>query len=169
MAYIIGEGTPAGAVTLAKEDEVDLSTDCGNPRCPSVVIFDGEQEGTQEMVNCYAGQLSVSPAAPAGAIETLARYTFINKSKRDNGIIVQHKGGRFGSKSIPQYGVGQCFCFVRTHDDDRIEQEGFSGYSAADQMASDDGSVNASEPTQDIVERDAPPTFKGSGGILLCG
>ncbi|KAF4755491.1 hypothetical protein FOZ62_024574, partial [Perkinsus olseni] len=56
MAYIIGGGTPAGAVTLTKEDEIDLSTDCGNPRCPSVVIFDGEQEGTQEMVNCYAGQ-----------------------------------------------------------------------------------------------------------------
>ncbi len=39
-------------------------------------------------------------------------YHFVNKSENDHGIVVQHKGGEFGAKSVPQFGVGTCFCMT---------------------------------------------------------
>jgi hypothetical protein len=55
-------------------------------------------------------------------------YFFVNKSKRDIGIIVQHKGGRFGARAIAQFDLGQCFCVQRTLALDKIDRE--SGSSA---------------------------------------
>jgi len=71
--------------------------------CPPVIIFDGNQDGTMEVENCFVGRM----------------YTFINRATSDNGIIVQQKGGRFGAKTISQFGHGVCFC---SPDDSQIHE-----------------------------------------------
>jgi len=97
MQFMLGEKAPDGAVRVYKDYSMDLETDCGGKRCPSVVIFAGQQYGTIEMGRCYVGQM----------------YFFINMSKSDLGITVQQKGGLFGAKNLAQFATGNCFCYPR--------------------------------------------------------
>lgn len=75
---------------------LDLSKDCYPGKvCPPVVVMIGRQVGTIEVSNCHEGVM----------------YTFINKGDLDAGVVVQHEGGLYGSRGIPQFGMGSCFCY----------------------------------------------------------
>ncbi|CAE7862547.1 hypothetical protein AK812_SmicGene29013 [Symbiodinium microadriaticum] len=97
--YIIGQEERAGAYEVVFDEEktaLDLSKDCYPGKvCPPVVIMVGRQVGTIEVSNCHEGVM----------------YTFVNKGDLDAGVVVQHEGGLYGSKGIPQFGVGTCFCY----------------------------------------------------------
>eukprot|EP00397_Hematodinium_sp_SG-2012_P066932 GEMP01101995.1.p1 GENE.GEMP01101995.1~~GEMP01101995.1.p1 ORF type:complete len:125 (+),score=19.48 GEMP01101995.1:166-540(+) len=82
--------------------EINLVTMCTSPespqkKCPGVIILDGAQAGTINVSGCEIGVL----------------YIFVNRSSVDTGVILQHTGGQFGARPIPQYGTGLCFCSDR--------------------------------------------------------
>ena len=97
--YLIGQDERAGAYEVTFDEEkttLDLSKDCYPGKvCPPVVVMIGRQVGTIEVSNCHEGVM----------------YTFINKGELDAGVVVQHEGGLYGSKGIPQFGMGSCFCY----------------------------------------------------------
>jgi len=95
IRFIIGDRLPAGAVKIPGESShVALDSACGDGHCPSMILFTGSQSGTISVTRCNIGQ----------------KYTFINKSTQDTGVVVQQHGGLWGAKMIPQYDMGDCFC-----------------------------------------------------------
>eukprot|EP00933_Yihiella_yeosuensis_P024345 TRINITY_DN18873_c0_g3_i1.p1 TRINITY_DN18873_c0_g3~~TRINITY_DN18873_c0_g3_i1.p1 ORF type:complete len:129 (-),score=11.26 TRINITY_DN18873_c0_g3_i1:123-509(-) len=97
--YIIGQEAHAGAFEIAFDEDkntLDLAKDCyPGKACPPVIVMVGRQVGTIEVMNCHEGTM----------------YTFVNKGELDAGVVMQHEGGLYGSKGIPQFGVGTCFCY----------------------------------------------------------
>ncbi|CAJ1407653.1 unnamed protein product [Effrenium voratum] len=97
--YLIGQEERSGAFEVHFDEEkttLDLSKDCYPGKvCPPVLVMVGRQVGTIEVSNCHEGVM----------------YTFVNKGELDAGVVVQHEGGLYGSKGIPQFGVGTCFCY----------------------------------------------------------
>jgi hypothetical protein len=96
LQFLVGPA-PNGAVRVVTDNTLDLQTGCDGKRCPSVVIFIGNDRGTIDLYNCTVGQL----------------YYFINKSLSDLGIVVQQRGGLYGAKPLAQYAIGNCFCYPR--------------------------------------------------------
>lgn len=103
--YLIGNFEYAGGFNITDTDincstmpcSFDLNTGCYPGRkCPPVVIFEGAIAGTIDMSRCDVGVM----------------YTFVNLSVDDAGIVVQHTGGIYGAKGVPQYGTGVCFCYT---------------------------------------------------------
>jgi hypothetical protein len=93
--YMIGDSGPAGVIKiLGDSSHIALDSSCGQAPCPSVILLAGSQSGTISVTRCVIGQ----------------RYTFINKSTQDTGVVVQQHGGLFGAKMIPQFDMGDCFC-----------------------------------------------------------
>jgi len=97
--YLIGQDDRSGAYEVMFDEDkttLDLSKDCYPGKvCPPVVVMIGRQVGTIEVSNCHEGVM----------------YTFINKGDLDAGVVVQHEGGLYGSRGIPQFGMGSCFCY----------------------------------------------------------
>lgn len=97
--YLIGQDDRSGAYEVMFDEEkttLDLSKDCYPGKvCPPVVVMIGRQVGTIEVSNCHEGVM----------------YTFVNKGDLDAGVVVQHEGGLYGSRGIPQFGMGTCFCY----------------------------------------------------------
>eukprot|EP00927_Polykrikos_kofoidii_P053363 TRINITY_DN47806_c0_g1_i1.p1 TRINITY_DN47806_c0_g1~~TRINITY_DN47806_c0_g1_i1.p1 ORF type:complete len:126 (+),score=24.38 TRINITY_DN47806_c0_g1_i1:76-453(+) len=97
--YMIGREQNSGAFEVFFDEEkqvLDLAEDCHHDKaCPPVVVMVGRQVGTIDVTNCQEGVM----------------YTFVNKGDLDSGVVMQHEGGLYGSKGIPQYGVGTCFCY----------------------------------------------------------
>eukprot|EP00931_Biecheleriopsis_adriatica_P011882 TRINITY_DN112974_c0_g1_i1.p1 TRINITY_DN112974_c0_g1~~TRINITY_DN112974_c0_g1_i1.p1 ORF type:complete len:125 (-),score=21.02 TRINITY_DN112974_c0_g1_i1:41-415(-) len=98
--YLVGHEANAGAFEVYFDEDkmtLDLDGDCYPGKvCPPVLVMLGQHSGTIEVKNCYVGVM----------------YTFINKGEMDSGVVVQHEGGLYGAKGIPQFGVGTCFCYT---------------------------------------------------------
>ena len=128
LDFLIGDSSPPFGAVVLQEDfsmhALDLSVACGASACPSVMIFSAQQWGTINVAGCRVGR----------------KYDFINKSKIDLGIVIQQKGGRFGSKAIGRFDVITCFCTA----------------AGVDEQAEPDGADIA---IQEIKETD---------GVLLC-
>jgi hypothetical protein len=93
--YFVGDSLPAGAIKIGGDaSHLAMDSACGQGHCPSVILFTGSQSGTISITRCQIGQ----------------KYTFINKSTQDTGVVVQQHGGLFGAKMIPQFDMGDCFC-----------------------------------------------------------
>ena len=105
LQFTIGDQSPEGAVRIYKDSDLDLELDCGSKRCPSIIIFAGQQSGTVNVQKCFVGQM----------------YYFINKSGSEFGVVVQHKGGLFGARAVNQYDMGTCFCYERGPEE--VEKE----------------------------------------------
>ncbi len=105
LQFLVGN-SPNGAVRLTSESGIHLETGCDGRRCPSVVIFTGNQHGTIALSGCYVGQL----------------YFFVNKSQSDLGVVVEQRGGLYGAKPIAQYATGSCFCYPRGPEEDARER-----------------------------------------------
>ena len=105
LQFLVGPA-PNGAVRVTAESSLDLETGCDKRRCPSVIIFTGNQYGTIELFSCYPGQM----------------YFFVNKSASDLGIVVQQRGGLFGAKPLGQFANGSCFCYPRGPEEDARER-----------------------------------------------
>ena len=112
LQFTIGDQTPEGAIRIFKDSDLDLELDCGGKRCPSVIIFAGQQSGTVNVQKCFVGQM----------------YYFINKSANEYGIVVQHNGGLFGARAVNQYDMGTCFCYERGPDEIEKERRLLSEY-----------------------------------------
>merc|ERR1719330_244327 len=96
--YLIGQTANSGAFEVHFEEDkhtLDLATDCHPGKaCPPVVVMTGLHIGTIDVKNCQDG----------------IAYMFVNRGDLDAGVVVQHQGGLFGSKGIPRFGLGTCFC-----------------------------------------------------------
>eukprot|EP00401_Gymnodinium_catenatum_P010580 CAMPEP_0117475338 /NCGR_PEP_ID=MMETSP0784-20121206/9743_1 /TAXON_ID=39447 /ORGANISM="" /LENGTH=115 /DNA_ID=CAMNT_0005269581 /DNA_START=79 /DNA_END=426 /DNA_ORIENTATION=+ len=97
--YMIGTEANSGAFEVYFDEDkriLDLAEDCHKEKaCPPVIVMTGRQVGTVDVTNCNEGVM----------------YTFVNKGELDAGVVMQHEGGLYGSKGIPQFGVGTCFCY----------------------------------------------------------
>jgi hypothetical protein len=92
IAFHISQSSPPGGAVLLTDDYSANALDLES--LPSVLIFNSDQRGTVNVVNCRKGQM----------------YFFINRSSQDMGVVIQHSGGGFGSKPINQYDNAMCFC-----------------------------------------------------------
>eukprot|EP00747_Dinoflagellata_sp_TGD_P189733 gnl/TRDRNA2_/TRDRNA2_50435_c0_seq1.p1 gnl/TRDRNA2_/TRDRNA2_50435_c0~~gnl/TRDRNA2_/TRDRNA2_50435_c0_seq1.p1 ORF type:complete len:132 (-),score=28.04 gnl/TRDRNA2_/TRDRNA2_50435_c0_seq1:383-778(-) len=104
--YLIGQDAISGAFEVNFDEEkkdLNLRYDCHETKpCPPVIILTGKHAGTIQAYNCQEGVL----------------YTFVHKGDLDVGIVVQQFGGEHGAKGIPQFGLGQCFCYTGDPDGD---------------------------------------------------
>mmetsp|Transcript_86235 Transcript_86235/g.136109 ORF Transcript_86235/g.136109 Transcript_86235/m.136109 type:complete len:125 (+) Transcript_86235:52-426(+) len=98
--YLIGTEANSGAYEIVFDEDkkvLDLEQDChASKACPPVIVMKGRQVGSIDVKNCQDGVM----------------YTFVNHGDLDAGIVIQHEGGIYGAKGIPQHGVGSCFCYT---------------------------------------------------------
>lgn len=122
LQFLVGPW-PNGAVRVASDGTLDLQKGCDKQKCPSVVIFTGNQHGTIELSGCTVGQL----------------YFFVNKSQSDLGIVVQQKGGLFGALPLAQFANGSCFCYPRGAEEETRERRLLDEQTPADVQTSELG------------------------------
>jgi hypothetical protein len=122
LQFLVGPA-PNGAVRVTSDSALDLRNGCDKQKCPSVVIFTGDQYGTIELFHCAVGQL----------------YFFVNKSQSELGIVVQQRDGLFGALTLAQFANGSCFCYPRGDEEKARERKLLEDDAPADVGPSESG------------------------------